>query len=161
MFLWTSEQTENLKPAGLWVPGQCGWISHLLVLESSSVPLLQENVGRGAALGLHSNTTRLFFAPSSLCFTGFSSNEGAPTKKKTENWVARRSAPAWQKFDLFYRRPTSKDKPGKNDQVQRKEIFFALLSELCHLADSDLTRSSGTAGQSWNNLPNTRSSALV
>lgn len=43
------------------------------------MPLLQENVGLGAAFGLHSITTRPFFAPSSLCLTGLNSNEGAPT----------------------------------------------------------------------------------
>lgn len=56
-----------------------GLIFYLLELESSSVPLLQENVGLGAAFGLHSITTCPFFAPSSLGLTGLNSNEGAPT----------------------------------------------------------------------------------
>lgn len=56
-----------------------GFISYLLELESSSVPLLQEIMGLGAAFGLHSISTRPFFAPSSLCLTGLNSNEGAPT----------------------------------------------------------------------------------
>lgn len=65
-----------------------GLISYLLELDSSSVPLLQENVGLGAAFGLHSITIRPFFAASSLCLTGLNSNEGAPSDNtKHQHWV--------------------------------------------------------------------------
>lgn len=59
--------------------------SDLLELCRSSVPLLQEMLGRGAARGLQSITTRPFLAPRSLGFTGFHSNEGAPAEKTTHS----------------------------------------------------------------------------
>lgn len=50
--------------------------AHLVELESSSVSLLQEKAGFGAALGRHSITTRPFLAARTL-FTGLCSNVGA------------------------------------------------------------------------------------
>lgn len=52
--------------------------SDLEEFDSSSVPLLQANVGLGAALGLHSITTRVFLAPRVFLFTGLCSNVGPP-----------------------------------------------------------------------------------
>lgn len=53
---------------------------HLVELESSSVSLLQEKAGFGAALGRHSITTRPFLAASTL-FTGLCSNVGAQSEE--------------------------------------------------------------------------------
>lgn len=47
------------------------------LLKSSSLPFVQVNRGLGAALGLHSITTRALLAPRSCFLTGLSSKVGA------------------------------------------------------------------------------------
>lgn len=47
------------------------------LLKRTSLPFVQVNRGLGAALGLHSITTRLSLAPRRYFFTGLRSNVGA------------------------------------------------------------------------------------
>lgn len=63
------------------VAQMCGPDAHLLELDSSSVSLLQDRAGLGAAFGRHSITTRPFFAARTL-FTGLCSNVGAQAEEK-------------------------------------------------------------------------------
>lgn len=52
-------------------------------LDSSSVPLLQEKTGLGAALGRHSISARPFLGARTL-FTGFRSNVGAQAAERRD-----------------------------------------------------------------------------
>lgn len=57
------------------------------LLKRSSLSLVQVKRGRGAALGLHSITTRPFLAPRSCFFKGLNSKVGAQAKNRISGYI--------------------------------------------------------------------------